>query len=181
MMHAPFMPTSGQPRRTRWWHPGAYRATERDVAGAIYGLILATSVIGVSARYRPDRAGVTAVTVIVTATVFWLAHVYAGILAVARQRQRMPTRGEVRAILDEEWPLVQAGIFPTVILLLGPLGVLADHRAHDLAIAACLVELGAVGLVVARAAGARGLVAALSGLIALSFGVVLILLKVAVH
>jgi hypothetical protein len=175
------MTTSGQPRRTRWWQPGVYRATERDVAGAIYGLILATSVIAVSSRYKPAGAGVTAVTVIVTATVFWLAHVYAGILAVARERRHMPTRGEVRAIIEEEWPLVQAGILPTAILLLGPLGIVADRRAHYAAIAACLVELGAIGLVVARAAGARGLLAALSGLIALSFGVVLIVLKIAVH
>jgi hypothetical protein len=151
------------------------------VAGAIYGLILATSVIAVSGRYQPDNAGVTAVTVVVTATVFWLAHVYAGIVAVASEDRHMPSRAEVREILDEEWPLVKAGILPTGILLLGPLGVIADDRAHDAAIAACLVELGAIGLLAARAAGARGFLAALSGLIALSFGVVLIVLKVAVH
>jgi hypothetical protein len=164
-----------------WWKPGMHHAADRGVADAIYGLILATSIIAVSARYKPDNAAVTAVTVVVTATVFWLAHVYAGVLAFGSERRRMPSRPEVRAILDEEWPLVQAGILPTAILLLGPLGVLADDRAHTAAIAACLVELGATGLIVARAAGAHGAVAALSGAISLSFGVVLILLKVVVH
>jgi hypothetical protein len=155
------------------------RAAERDIAGAIYGLILATSVIAVSGRYDPDDAGVTAVTVVVTATVFWLAHVYAGVLAVGHRGR--PTWAEVRGILNEEWPLVQAGILPTAILLAGPLGVLPDHRAHDAAVAACLVELGATGFLVARASGARGFAAAVSGAIALSFGVVVIVLKIAVH
>jgi hypothetical protein len=155
------------------------RAAERDVAGAIYGLILATSVIAVSGQYDPDNAGVTAVTVLVTATVFWLAHVYAGILALGHRGR--PTWAEARRILDKEWPLVQAGILPTCILLSGAVGVLADHRAHDAAVVACLVELALTGALVARAGGARGLVAAVSGAIALGFGIVVILLKIAVH
>jgi hypothetical protein len=149
------------------------------VAGAIYGLILATSVIAVSGQHDPDNAGITAVTVIVTATIFWLAHVYAGVLAIAHGGR--PTWTEARRILDDEWPMVQAGILPTVILLSGALGILPDHRAHDAALAACLVELGTTGFVVARASGVKGVAAAVSGAIALSFGVVVIVLKVAVH
>jgi hypothetical protein len=155
-------------------------AAKRDVAGAIYGLILATSVIAVSRQYT-QNAGVTAVTVLVTAAVFWLAHVYAGGLAIGLEARRRPTWAEVRQVVDEEWPLVQAGVLPTVILLLGPLGVLADGRAQDAALVACLAELAATGLMAARATGASGVVAAVSGLVALSFGVVLVLLKVVVH
>ena len=160
-------------------YPAASGTGHRDVAGAIYGLILATSVIAVSGRFDPDNAGVTAVTVIVTATVFWLAHVYAGVLALGHRGR--PTWAETRGILDEEWPLVQAGILPTAILLCGPLGVLPDHRAHDVAIAVCLVQLGVTGFVVARAAGARGFAALVSAAIAASFGLVVIALKIAVH
>jgi hypothetical protein len=166
-------------QRARWWQPAFRHAAERHIAGAIYGLILATSVIAVSGRYNPDNAGVTAVTVIVTATVFWLAHVYAGLLAIGHRGR--PTWAEARDVLDHEWPLVQAGILPTAILLCGPLGLLPDHRAHDAAVAACLVQLAATGFLVARASGARGFAAALSGAIALSFGVVVIGLKIAVH
>jgi hypothetical protein len=155
-------------------------AARRDVAGAIYGLILATSVIAVSRQYT-QNAGVTAVTVVVTATVFWLAHVYAGVLAIGLRLSHMPRRDEVRRVIDEQWPLVQSGILPTAILLLGPLGVLDDDTAQDVAIAACLLELGATGLLVARAAGAHGILVAVSGAISLSFGVVVIVLKVLVH
>jgi hypothetical protein len=155
-------------------------AARRDVAGAIYGLILATSVIAVSREYT-HNAGVTAVTVVVTAGVFWLAHVYAGVLALELQVRHIPSWNEMRHIFEEQWPLVQSGILPTAILLLGPLGILDDDTAQTAAIAACLVELGALGLLVARAAGARGILVAISGLISLSFGVVVIALKILVH
>ena len=184
--HAALVPLEeqGEPRRrrpARWWRPGLRHAASRDVAGAIYGLILATSVIAVSRESQPDNAGITAVTVIVTAAVFWLAHVYAESLALGVHGRHMPTWPETRRIVDKQWPLVQAGILPTALLLLGPLGVLGDETAQDLAISACLLELGTTGLLVARAAGARGILAVLSGVIALSFGVVIIVLKVFVH
>jgi hypothetical protein len=155
-------------------------AARRDVAGAIYGLILATSVIAVSRQYTQDAA-VTAVTVVVTAAVFWLAHVYAGAAAIAIRKGHMPSRREVRGIVEEEWPLVQSGVLPTIILLLGPLGILADDTAQDAALAACLVELAAIGLMVGRAARARGILVAPSCAISLSFGVVIVVLKVLVH
>ncbi|MBN1529122.1 MAG: hypothetical protein JW895_08680 [Thermoleophilaceae bacterium] len=165
----------------RWWQPGIRYAAQRDVAGAIYGLILATSVIAVSQQYEPHNSGVTAVTVIVTALVFWLAHVYTKVMAVGVREHHTPTWAEVRHVLDEEWPLVQAGLLPTTVLLLGPLGILADDAAQDIAIGVCLMELGLTGLVVARAAGARGLLVGVSAAISVSFGVIVIVLKTIVH
>ena len=176
--------TDGDPTaasRARWWRPGLRHAATRDVAGAIYGLILATSVIAVSREFQADNAGITVVTVVVTATVFWLAHIYAETLALGLHGRHVPTWPEFRGIVDREWPLVQASILPTVVLLLGPLGVLDDDTAHDLAVSVCLIELGATGLLIARGAGARGLLAVVSGAVALSFGVVVIVLKIAVH
>ena len=175
------MAESPRRRRAHWWQPGVGRAAERDVAGAIYGLILATSVIAVTRKYQPDNAGVTAATVIVTAGVFWLAHVYAGVLALGLRERHTPTWPELRGVVSPEWPLVQSGILPTTILLLGPLGILADSTAQEVALAACLVELAAVGLVAARAAGARGLVVLASAAISVSLGLIVILLKAVVH
>jgi len=167
--------------RARWWQPYVIHAAHRDVGGAIYGLILATALIAVSRRYQPDNSGFAAVTVVGTACVFWLAHVYAGVLEIAFERKRKPTWEEAQHILDEEFPLVQSGLLPTAILLLGPLGILADDTAQDLAIAACLVELAATGTIVAWVAGARWPVVLLSGAISLSFGLVVVALKVFVH
>ncbi len=168
-------------RHTAWWRPGIRQAAKRDVDGAIYGLILATSVIAVSQQADPHNSGITAVTVIVTAGVFWLAHVYSGVLGIGLEERHMPEPAEIRRILNEEWPLVQAGILPTALLLLGPLGILADHTAQDVALYACLAELTAVGLVAARLAGGRGVQLVVSATISLSFGVVVIALKTIVH
>src|SRR5688572_33117802 len=101
--------------RARWWRPGLRHAATRDVAGGIYGLILATSVIAVSREFQADNAGITVVTVVVTATVFWLAHIYAETLALGLHGRHVPTWPELRGIVDREWPLVQASILPTVV------------------------------------------------------------------
>ena len=167
--------------RPRRWAPGVHRAAQRNVAEAIYGLILATSVIAVTRKYEPGNAGVTAATVIVTATVFWLAHVYAGLLAVGVRDHRAPGRDDLRLVVDDHWPLVQAGILPTALLLLGPLGILDDATAQDVAVAACLAELTAIGILAALAAGARGIWVVLSAAVSLSLGGCVIILKVLVH
>lgn len=168
-------------RRAAWWRPGVGHAAERNVGNAIYGLILATSVIAVSREYTGDNAGITAVTVIVTAGVFWLAHVYAEVLALEVDERHMPTRQEIRRVVSKEWPLVQAGILPTLVLLLGPLGLVADTTVQDVALAVCLVELGVTGIAAARVAGARGAWVVASGVISLSLGVAVTALKVLVH
>jgi hypothetical protein len=168
-------------RRAAWWRPGVGHAAERNVGNAIYGLILATSVIAVSREYTGDNAGITAVTVIVTAAVFWLAHVYAEVLALEVDERHMPTRREIRNVVRMEWPLVQAGILPTLVLLLGTLDVVDDAGAQDAALAVCLVELGVTGVAAARITGARGALVVVSGLVALSLGVAVTALKVLVH
>jgi hypothetical protein len=170
-----------RPQRGGWWQPGVGHAAERNVANAIYGLILATSVIAVSREYTAKNAGITAITVIVTAGVFWLAHVYAEVLALEADERHVPTRREIRAILSKEWPMVQAGILPTLVLLLGPLGVVEDPAVQDAALAVCLVELGLTGIAAARAGGARGGLVVVSGLVSLSLGVAVTALKVIVH
>ena len=70
------------------WRPRVVR-TAGSVAEAVYGLILATSVIAVSREYDSSNAGRIGVTVLVTAVVFWLAHVYARGLAESLRHHRM--------------------------------------------------------------------------------------------
>ena len=77
------------------WRPRVAR-TSGSVTEAIYGLILAMSVIAVSAEYSSSNAGLVGVTVLVTGVVFWLAHVYARVLAGSVTHHRMLSRSEVR-------------------------------------------------------------------------------------
>jgi hypothetical protein len=65
----------------RRWRP-LVAGTTGSVTEAIYGLILATSVIAVSAEYASSNAGLVGVTVLVTGVVFWLAHVWTVVSAL---------------------------------------------------------------------------------------------------
>jgi hypothetical protein len=55
------------------WRPLAIRTSESATQG-VYGLILATAVIAISRESDPGDAGQAAISVLVTALVFWLAH-----------------------------------------------------------------------------------------------------------
>ena len=92
-----------------WWRPRVVRTTG-SVVEAIYGLILATSVITVSREYDSSNAGRVGVTVLVTGVVFWLAHVYARVLAGSITRQRRLSRSELGEALRHDWPLVEVTV-----------------------------------------------------------------------
>src|SRR5688500_10087168 len=126
---------SGRDRR-----PLVVRTTESATEG-IYGLILAMSVIAVSAEHDPSDAGRVAAAVLVTALVFWLAHVYAHLLGVGVSEERSLTRAALARGLRDHWSLV-AGVTPLVLLLLlGAIGVLPDHASIVAATVVGVVEL----------------------------------------
>ena len=162
------------------WRPRVVR-TSGSVAEAIYGLILATSVIAVSREYDSSNAGLLGVTVLVTGVVFWLAHVYARVLAGSISHHRMLNRSEVREALRHDWPLVEVTVPLVLILALGVLDVVPDRAAILAATLTALVELAAAGAYAARTSGAalRGTV--VSAMVAVTLGSAVVLLKALVH
>ena len=162
------------------WRPLVV-GTIGSLTEAIYGLILATSVIAVSREYDSSNAGLIGATVLVTGVVFWFAHVYARVLAASMTHHRMLNRSEVGSVLRHDWPLVEVTVPLVLILALGALDVVGDKAAILAATLAALVELAAAGAYSARVSGAGlpGTVA--SALVALSLGSAVILLKTLVH
>lgn len=155
--------------------------TAGSVTEGIYGLILATSVIAVSREYESSNAGLIGITVLVTGIVFWLAHVYARVLARSMELRRMLNRSEIREVLRHDWPLVEVTVPLVLILALGAVGILPDKVAILVATLAALTELAAAGAYAARVGGApvRGII--LSAAIAVALGGGVVLLKVLVH
>ena len=164
----------------RWWRPRVVR-TAGSVTEAIYGLILATSVIAVSREYASSNAGVIGVTVLVTGVVFWIAHVYARVLATSVTQHRKPSRSELRDVVRHDWPLVEVTVPLVLILALGALDVVPDKAAIFIATLAALVELGAAGAYAARMGGAGVSGTVVSAAIAVALGSAVILLKALVH
>ena len=165
---------------TRKWRPGVL-GTAGSVTEAIYGLILATSVIVVSREYVSRNAGLVAVTVLTTSVVFWLGHVYARTLAKSLTDARIPRRSEAGALLRHDWPLVEVTAPLVLVLALGALDILSDEASILAAMLAAVGELAGTGGYAARIAGAGVIGTVLSGAVAAGLGAVVVLLKVLVH
>src|SRR4051794_25692279 len=87
-----------------------------------------------------------AVIVATTATVLWVAHVYAHGLSRMITHSRLDAQSMVR----HEIGIVGAAVPPTVVLLLGALGVLRESSAVWVALATGLVTLAFQGVRYAR-------------------------------
>jgi len=110
------------------------RARRTRTVGAVYGQILTISVV--AALSEDARAGPSEIffSVILSMLVFWLAHVYAEAVALRLDRSDPLHWREVRGIMRQEWPMMQAAWPALVALGLGWVGVLASRFATNLAI-----------------------------------------------
>jgi hypothetical protein len=157
------------------------RTKPANLARAIYGYILATSLVAAFSEDDDYSTTEVAVAVFVTGLVFWLAHVYASLLGERYAAGRRLTRSEIRAEFYAEWPLVQAFVPSIAVLLLGTIGLLSDDTAIWLAIAVGLAALLLWSLEIGRRERLSPLELAVMALVNGLFGVAVVLLKVVVH
>ena len=150
------------------------------LGGFIYGTIVVLSVLVAGSRAYPDDAGRIAVLVVVTSTVFWLAHVYAHGVADSISREEHISLPDLRRMARREGAVVEATLPPVVALLLGAVGVLSTDAAVWLAFALGLAVLAIEGVVVARVErfGALGTMVMVAA--NLTLGLALVVLKLVV-
>jgi hypothetical protein len=150
-----------------------------DYAGAIYGSLLAASVVtGASPGQHPPKPVELIVLLFATGVVFWLAHVYAE-MAGHQSEGPLLTWKEFRIAAEREWPIAQAAVPPAVAAGVGALLGLSDSAAAWLALLVALAGQLGWALYVAAKAGAtrRGMVAA--AVVYLALGLLVVLLKAA--
>jgi hypothetical protein len=157
------------------------RTKPANLARAIYGYILATSLVAAFSEDDDYSTTEVAVSVFVTGLVFWLAHVYASLLGERYAAGRRLTRSEIGAEFYAEWPLVQAFIPSIAVLLLGTIGLLSDDTAVWLAIAVGLAALLLWSLEIGRRERLSPLELAGMVLVNALFGAAVVVLKVVVH
>jgi hypothetical protein len=157
------------------------RTKPANLARAIYGYILATSLVAAFSEDDDYSTTEVAVSVFVTGLVFWLAHVYASLLGERYVAGRRLTRSEIGAEFYAEWPLVQAFIPSIAVLLLGTIGLLSDDTAVWLAIAVGLAALLLWSLEIGRRERLSPLEFAGMVLVNALFGAAVVVLKVVVH
>jgi hypothetical protein len=153
--------------------------TEADFAGAIYGSMLAASVVvgaGLGAEGHAPPPVRLALLLVATGVIFWVAHAYARLIG-DRIHRAVIDRAEVVRVARLEWPLLQATFPPAaaavVFGLFGASNTTAGWAALVVAIG------GQIGwaTVAARQAGAsRGLLF-LTAVVNLVLGSVIVVLK----
>ena len=148
-------------------------------AAAVYGSIVAAALISV---LREEHASslTCAIALLSTLAVFWAVHVWSEIVGERIELGMHFTLRHAAEIAREEWPLIEAAVVPTAILMLGLAGVLSDDTASTIAIVACVVQLFAWGVVVGRRAYDRWSSAILSGVGNAALGIALVVLEVRV-
>jgi hypothetical protein len=151
-----------------------------SLVGAIEGTIIATAVVAgmdESDTVSPLRGFWILVA---TGTFFWVAHVYADLLAERIKGHHRMGRHAVIGVMGREWPLLQSSFVLAVPLALGAIGVLSASVAFDLAWLGGVAALVGWGIVFSRREGhgVTGIVAAAA--LNAAVGLVIVGFKVAV-
>jgi len=145
--------------------------------GAIYGTILVTALVA-GLSEDPDYTSRDILeSVLVTAAVFWLAHVYARVLGERVGGDERGARALTRAAMVEEWPLLQAAALPCAALLLAVAGLFSRNTGVNLAIGLGVPSLFVFGFLCARRLHRPVMGALLTGGINALAGLVIIVLK----
>ena len=155
--------------------------TSRRAAPAIYGQILSTAVVATLSEDIEYSVPDVLLAVVVTTTVFWLAHVFAESTARRLTMDHNLTVREVAAVARQESSMVLAAIPTVLVLALGAFKAVDRNLALDLAIGLGVAELVGLGFVIARRSkmGVWGTLG--SVMLTASFGLVIVALKAAVH
>lgn len=160
--------------------PADRKRVGEQLSGFVYGTVVVLSVIVTGAKAFPHGLGHIALLVAVTTVVFWLAHVYAHVMAFSVREETHLSLDEFGQIARREASILAAGVPPEAALVLGGIGLFSEQFAIWLSFGLGLAVLGVTGVVFARVERLgpfRGILAVLANL---ALGVVLIGLKVLV-
>jgi hypothetical protein len=151
-----------------------------QLAGAIYGTIVVAGLLAATGADEDPEVWPTALWVLVTVVVFWLAHAWSQ--SVARRATGVTARPRAfRNSLAHHWPLVQSAFPPIAVLFLAVLLGASDEDAILLAACSCVVLLAGWGVVVGRQEHDSPGRIALTAAGCAALGAVMVLLKIAIH
>ncbi|MGW7363278.1 hypothetical protein ACWGI8_07585 [Streptomyces sp. NPDC054841] len=155
-------------------------AARTDFAGAVYGSLLAASVVAGAGAYGPFPRFQLGVLILVTGLVYWATHVYVRLVGDRLLDQPL-NRREFRRVCAREWPILQAAVPPAAAVALGGVLGLDLEGTAWLALAVAVGEqVGWATAAVVRAGASWRLVVA-SGAINLLLGLIIVVVKAAIQ
>jgi hypothetical protein len=156
-------------------------ALRPDYSGAIYGSLLAASVVvGTSASGDYIRPWRLAALLVATGLVFWVAHAYARLVG-DRIHHAALNRREIVSVGRREWPLLQTAFPPAAAALLtGLLGGSNGTAAWAALIVAIAAQVGWATLASVRSGANRPLIL-VTILVNMGLGLIIVFLKSALY
>lgn len=147
----------------------------------VYGLVLVTALVAIGDEYDSDLE--VLVFVVGTTLVFWLAHVYAGIVAAGGHAERGGESFLRRAghAASHSSGMLLAMLPPALVLAMGVLGLVDEDEAYDFALIIGLIVLALIGWGNARRNGRRWPMQIVGALSTTMLGALVILLSILVH
>ena len=158
---------------TRWIRIG-------DSAAGVYGTLLTLSVL-VGLSFKRSGPGVMALTVALSALIFWIAHVHAGLVARWVGADARPDRAAVVHQMAREAPMLESTIPSMVLLALAWLGVLGTAFAVWTSLIYGIVALTAWGVLIARRSDLGPMGVTVVAGVNLALGLVIVGLKLLLH
>ncbi|GJF33333.1 hypothetical protein KNE206_60330 [Kitasatospora sp. NE20-6] len=156
---------------------GPEPATARtDYTGAVYGSLLAASVVATAGAAGEFPRLQLVVLLLVTGLVFWAAHVYARLAGERFVGQATPW-SEVRMVARHEWSIVEAATLPAAAIALGAVFGLDLDTSGWIALGVAVAQMVGWSCLGARKAGASRRQVVLEGLVNLVLGLVIVAAK----
>lgn len=173
---------AARPEQTRVTRTAVHLVVGVDdtIASTVFGTITAMATIAAYGRAFPDNPWRVEELVVSTALVLWIAHLYTHALSESIAERRPLRFARLRTLAQRERGILLAAVPPSVVLILGALGLFDETASIWLALAVGLATLGLEGGRYARIEnlGARATLAAVAANVGL--GLVVVLLKVVV-
>ncbi|HEY1106378.1 MAG TPA: hypothetical protein VGE78_09530 [Agromyces sp.] len=148
---------------------------------AIHGTVLVSAVIAVG--WNDDTDLEVLLFVLGSVGVFWLAHVYSGILA--REGDREPRLRAVltaaRRSMRHTTGLIAAMVLPVLFLLLAVVGVLDEYVAYYAALWVGVAVLAVIGFTASARRGSPWYLRLVSAVVTASLGLLIIWLSALVR
>ncbi|MDQ1034215.1 hypothetical protein QFZ75_000631 [Streptomyces sp. V3I8] len=168
------MSSTGQatPRTVR----RAERRARADCSGAVYGSMLAASVIIGAGTLGSFPRVEMVLLLLLTGLVFWIAHVHAQLFGASLAQQSLDRRVVLRVCRDE-WPIVEAAVPPAFAVAVGPLAGLGIQGTLWLALAVAVAGQVGWSTAAARRAGASRRMVAGTAAVNLVLGLLIIACK----
>jgi hypothetical protein len=129
---------------------GGTRQHARRIAGGIYGTIVTASIMATAGSEL--TAAAEAVAVLITLTVYWIAHEYADLLGSHIAGGQLPAWRDIRGALTASWTMVSASYLPLIVLLAATVAGAATTDAASAGLAVAALELVLYALAAGRAA-----------------------------